>query len=156
MQVLATLFTDWPLDIRRFQGLIRDLAQHPQAGDIQPQDDGATHSWEGEGIEIHVGLDSSPTLLPPQRDALLRLGFRPSVGLHLRSPEIDVEGPILWDLLRLYATELQGWVLTSHAELVAVAARCGIEDGVLHIPSGKGKNAETVLISARSLRMCHP
>lgn len=155
MELVATLLTDLPLDDRNFHGLLMDISHSSLAGAISPYGLEAIHSYGDADFDmsvrdIRVRVRKANTA---PRSALVELskhGFRPVTAVTFET-QGDVDSrEDAWALCSLYASELQGWILTNYLSFDQAVARLGDEDGLLHVPIG-GK-FRSVLVSFSALR----
>lgn len=160
MELFATLLTDLPLDERRFHGLLRDVARSRLAGATAPKGLEARHSY-GDAREdfdvrdVLVRVRRGGTAHPAALAELRKTGFTPAHALEFLCEPNPSTKADAWALLRLYADELKGWVLTEYLQPEEVVARAGTEEGILHAPMGS-RRKKVSLISASTLSLLAP
>ncbi len=160
MLLFATLLTDLPLDERRFRGVLMDVARSRLAGAVSPKGLEARHSF-GDAREdfdvrdVLVRVRRGGTAHPAALVELRKAGFTPAHALEFLCDPQPATQSDAWALLRLYADELKGWVLTEYLQPEEVVARAGTEDGVLHAGMGS-KRKKVSLISASTLALVTP
>lgn len=158
--LFATLLTDLPLDERRFHGLLRDVARSSLAGATWPHGMEARHSF-GDAREdfdvrdVLVRVRRGGTAHPAALAELRKIGFVPAQALEILCDPHPATQADAWALLRLYADELKGWILTEYLQPEEVVARAGTEEGVLHAGLGS-KRKKVSLISAATLSLVTP
>ena len=160
VELVATLLTDIPLDERRFHGVLRDVAQSRLAGAILPRGREAVHSFgeahhDAAERQVRVRLKRGGQAPPAALVELRKAGFLPATVLDFDAPgDLDTREDA-WALTNCYAQELRGWVLTRYLDFEEAAARAGTEEGLLHVPIGRGDH-KAVLISAAALLALAP
>ena len=157
MELVATLIADLPLDERRFHGLLHDIAAVASVAAITPSGLSAKHYFRAPSSEdcpADCLLRVAPASALPD-DALKKLrdcGFRPHSILKFQLGQPQKDLGTLWDLLKDYVNELQGWVLTAALDFDQAVARCGSEEGLMQLSHKHGDGSKAVLISATTMR----
>lgn len=161
MELLVTLFTDLPLDERRFHGLLHDLASNGDVGTIAPDGLYAVHSF-GEGQNPHPGesmqvtVQSKDSIAAPVVRQLRQAGFRPAHALEFRAPAGSQAQQHIWPLLHAYVGELQGWVLTTRLNFEETASAINPPVDLFAIAAAGNGQSNAVLISATTMKQLAP
>lgn len=162
MELLATLFTDLPLDERRFHGLLHDLASSDAVGTISPRGLLAEHDFGEEGQRpncsesIQVIVQQKGCVAASVLEQLQRAGFRPAHALEFRAQDDSNAQISLWPLLRAYVGELQGWVLTTTLDFEETKAHLGTQADLFPIAATGDGACKAVLISATTMKQLAP
>jgi hypothetical protein len=163
VELVATLFTDLPLDARRFLGVLRDLARNGAAGSITPSGLEARHCFGNPPVEqdinvIHVRVKPADSAPASALRVLHSSGFRAQHAVEFYADPYGGRDARenAWALTHAYAAELCGWVLTCYLNFAQATARCNRENGLLTLPSDDSDQADAVLISATTMKLLTP
>lgn len=160
MRHFATLLTDYPLDEARLRGLLLDLSSSALSGAILPRGLEAVHSFgeaelDAAPRDVLVRVRPGGTAHPAALAELRKAGFVPRHALEFLCAHDERTEADAWALVRLYADELAGWILTEYLTPDEVESRQGSREGLLPAPLGSHRKPVTLLASS-ALRQLAP
>ncbi|MCP4771176.1 MAG: hypothetical protein GY879_07185 [Planctomycetes bacterium] len=160
MEVIATLIVDLPLDERRFHGLLRDVAAVASVAATEPSSLVSKHYFQpplsGDRNADCLVSVGAPSSLPKEvLDKLKGCGFRPQSTLRFELARPETDRQDFWDLLRHYANELRGWILTADIDFNQAVSHYGSEEGLMQTSQPNDDNP-AVLISASTMKRLAP
>ncbi|HJM39068.1 MAG TPA: hypothetical protein QGG59_03015 [Planctomycetota bacterium] len=156
VRLLATLLTDLPLDEQRLRGVLLNISHTSLAGSIQQYGLDATHSFGNAAKDFDV-RDVTVRCRPANtshKSALVELrkhGFQPATALEFETAGDSESDLDAWSLVRVYAEELKGWVVTAFLDFEEARSRTGSDEGLLQAPVGGKKRG--VLIASNALEL---